>query len=151
MNTVHIGLGSNLGGREANCRAALVLLEERGARVLKVSSMHETEPWGVAGQPAFINAAAEVETPLEPEEFLMLINGIEKEMGRVKTVRWGPRVIDMDILLWGDLILEEPGLKVPHPGMHERSFVLGPLVEVAPGAVHPVLKKTVKELLDGLD
>ena len=150
MATVYIGIGSNLGDREDNCRRALELLEEAGVRVTKRSSMHETEPWGVADQPRFINMAASLETELQPLALLELLKRTEKLMGREETARYGPRLIDLDILLYDSLVLREAGIEIPHPQMHEREFVIAPLSEIAPDALHPVLKKTVSELLAGL-
>ena len=133
MTTVYLGIGSNLGGRQSNCERALELLEGAGVKLKKRSKLIETEPWGVEDQPRFINMAVMAETSLEPLELLSVIKNIEQEMGRhlQKNIpRWGPRVIDIDILLYGLLVHDSPGLKVPHPLMHERAFVLGPLAEI---------------------
>ncbi|MDA8085457.1 MAG: 2-amino-4-hydroxy-6-hydroxymethyldihydropteridine diphosphokinase [Nitrospiraceae bacterium] len=153
MPTACIGIGSNLGDRLQNCRKALKLLEQRGIRIKAVSGAHVTKPWGgreVAGQPDFINMAAVVETDLAPMKLLQTLFQVENEMGRVRVRKWGPRIIDLDILLYGGEIIDQPGLKVPHPLMHEREFVLMPLAEIAPEAVHPVFKKTVRQLLEEL-
>ncbi|RJQ48732.1 MAG: 2-amino-4-hydroxy-6-hydroxymethyldihydropteridine diphosphokinase [Nitrospiraceae bacterium] len=147
MHTVYIGIGSNLGDREENCERAIRLLIEHGMTVTKRSSMIETEPWGVKEQPKFINMALEIKTGMEPDELLHLLKRIENESGRLPTSRWGPRVIDLDILLYDDLILKTPELEIPHPGISERDFVLRPLAEIAPEKVHPVLKKSIKALL----
>jgi dihydroneopterin aldolase/2-amino-4-hydroxy-6-hydroxymethyldihydropteridine diphosphokinase len=144
---VYIGIGSNLGNREENCLKAIRLLSGRGIAVRKQSAMYETEPWGVKDQPMFINMTIEIETDRPPLELLRSLKAVEEEIGRTETVRWGPRVIDMDILFYDDLIVNEPGLQIPHSHMHERGFVLKPLAEIAPDKVHPVLRKTVKELL----
>ncbi|MDP2168474.1 MAG: 2-amino-4-hydroxy-6-hydroxymethyldihydropteridine diphosphokinase [Thermodesulfovibrionales bacterium] len=151
MPVVYIGIGSNMGGRKANCRKAVKLLIREGMRALKQSSMHETKPDGVKEQPLFMNMAVAAETDIPPHRLLKVLKSIEKELGRKETIRRGPRVIDLDILLYGDLILDEPDLKIPHPSMHKRGFVLKPLSEIAPDAVHPVLGKTVKELFEKLD
>jgi 2-amino-4-hydroxy-6-hydroxymethyldihydropteridine diphosphokinase len=145
----YIALGSNLGDREHNLRAAIEMLRQAdGVRVRSVSSFYETEPVGYTEQPAFINAAAEVMTALSPMELLRLCQDIENRLGRVRTVKWGPRTADLDILLYGDAVMDTPELKIPHPLMHERRFVLEPLAEVAPGAVHPVTGMTISQLLD---
>ncbi len=149
MNSIaYIGIGSNLGNREDNCKEAIRLLKENGIVVKKQSSMYETEPWGVKDQPKFINMAIEIETDKKPEELLSVLKNIEKQIGRTETIKWGPRIIDLDILLYDDLILDLPELKIPHPLMHERDFVLKPLSEIAPDKRHPVIGKTVKEMYE---
>jgi len=150
MSTVYIGIGSNLGVREDNCRAAIRHLIDNGIKVLKLSSMIETEPWGVKDQPKFINMAVEVETVLGSEELLRLLKKIEADIGRHPTIHWGPRVIDLDILLYDDLVLKTHELEIPHPQLAEREFVLRPLAEIAPDKMHPVLKKSIKKLLSDL-
>lgn len=110
--------------------------------------MHETEPWGVKDQPQFVNMAVEAETDVSPRELLELIKRIESDMGRRPGKKWGPRVIDIDILMYDHLQINEEGLSVPHPLLHERVFVLEPLAEIAPEKIHPVLRKTVRELLN---
>ncbi len=146
MSTAFIGIGSNLGNREENCNKAIELLIDRGIKVSSRSSIIETEPWGVKVQPKFINMAVELETSVEPKELLKLLKKIESEMGRHTTVRWGPRIIDLDMLFYDDLIIRTPELEVPHPCIKDRDFVLRPLAEIAPDLVHPVLKKSIKEL-----
>jgi 2-amino-4-hydroxy-6-hydroxymethyldihydropteridine diphosphokinase len=146
QTTVYLSLGSNLGDREQNLRAAIARL--RG--VLAVSSFYETEPVEFTEQPWFLNCAVAVRTELTPEQFLAKIQQIEHEMGRRRIRPKGPRNIDIDILLFGDSIINTPELDVPHPAMHQRRFVLEPLNEIAPEARHPVLKKTVRELLQAL-
>ncbi|MDK2786321.1 MAG: dihydroneopterin aldolase / 2-amino-4-hydroxy-6-hydroxymethyldihydropteridine diphosphokinase [Thermotoga sp.] len=142
-----IALGSNLGDREMNLKTALVKMKERGMYIEKLSSFVETEPYGYTDQPKFLNAVCLVETDLSPRALLNTLLAIEREMGRVRTVKWGPRVIDLDIVFYEDLIVNEEGLIIPHPDAHNRLFVLEPLSEIAPDLVHPVLKKTVQELL----
>jgi 2-amino-4-hydroxy-6-hydroxymethyldihydropteridine diphosphokinase len=147
----YIGIGSNLGNRQENCLRAVELLEEKGIIVKKRSSMHETEPRGVKDQPRFINMAREIETDLESKELLRILKIVEKELGRKESFKWGPRSIDLDILLFDDLVLKEDDLEIPHPLMHERDFVLKPLCEIAPDIIHPVLKKKIRELLQELE
>jgi GTP cyclohydrolase-4 len=142
--TVYLSLGSNLGNRQANLDQALKLISER-MRLGKVSSIYDTEPVGLVNQPRFLNLACEVLTRLSPEGLLALLKGIEQKMGRYS--RTGePRIIDIDIVLFGDQVISTPNLVIPHPKMHERAFVLIPLAEIAPDFIHPVLKKTIKEL-----
>lgn len=142
---VFLSLGSNLGDRRANIKAALVLLR-RGCRVKKVSPFYETEPMYFAGQPRFYNAAAQVETGLSPADLLALTAGIEKKLKRRRARRNGPRTLDIDILFYGNRIINSPELKIPHPKLAERAFVLSPLADIAPGFIHPVLKKSVSAL-----
>ena len=150
MSIVYIGIGSNLGDRKEHCLKAVRLFAEKGVVVRRRSSMYETEPWGVKDQPRFINMVIEAETGLTPEELLGVLKEIEEEVGRMETYRWGPRVIDLDILLYDNLAINTPELTIPHPRMHEREFVLRPLVEIAPDKIHPVLKKTIRELFSHL-
>lgn len=146
MPTAYIGIGSNLGNREENCEKAIKLLEGNNIKVTKRSSMIETEPWGVEDQPKFINMAVTIETGFKSEELLRVLKKIEDEIGRSPAERWGPRIIDLDILLYDDLIIKTPELEIPHPHIEEREFVLKPLSEIAPEKIHPVLKKSIKEL-----
>lgn len=151
MARAFIGIGSNIGQREANVRRAVSLMEADGIRQVLLSSLHETEPWGVTDQPGYINAAAEVETDLNPKELLQTLRGIEKRMGRFfEATRWGPRVIDLDILFYDNISLNEPELKIPHPLIPERAFVLDPLSEIAPDLLHPVTGKTISEMRKAL-
>lgn len=147
MPTAYIGIGSNLGNREENCLTAIKLLADRGLIIKKQSAMYETEPWGVEEQPGFINMAIEIETSLEPEKLLESLKCIEAEIGRQDSYRWGPRIIDLDILLYADIIINTPILQIPHPLMHQRGFVLRPMSEIAPDVVHPVIKKTIDKIL----
>ncbi len=142
--TVYLGLGSNLGNRQENLDQALKLLALR-MRLGKVSSIYDTEPIGNVNQPRFLNLACEVFTRLSPEGLLALVKGIEQKMGRYS--RSGePRIIDIDILLFGDKVVNTPDLVIPHPQIADRSFVLVPLAEIAPDVVHPVTRKTIKEM-----
>lgn len=145
---VFLGLGSNLGDREAAIVGALARLAGRGVSVRARSSTWLTEPVGGPPQGFFLNAAAGVETGLAPLELLAAALEVEREMGRVRRERNGPRTIDVDLLLYGDRRVDEPGLTLPHPRLHERRFVLAPLAEIAPTLVHPVLGLTIAELLE---
>jgi len=147
MSTVYIGVGSNLGDREENCSNAVRLLIESGIKVLRISSKIETEPWGVADQPNFINMAIMAETDQKPLELMHLLKNIETDAGRRPTTRWGPRIIDLDILLYDDQVIKTPELEIPHPLMCDREFVLKPLAEIGPDVIHPVFRKSIKELL----
>jgi 2-amino-4-hydroxy-6-hydroxymethyldihydropteridine diphosphokinase len=146
--TAYLSLGSNLGNREDNLDMALKLLSER-MRMGKVSSIYDTEPLGNTSQPRFLNLACEVFTRLTPEGLLALAKGIEGKMGR-RGKSGEPRPIDIDILLYGDTVVEKPDLVIPHPSMAARSFVLVPLAEIAPDLVHPIVKKTIKEMRDAI-
>lgn len=148
MPTVYISISSNLANREENCEKAIDLLIKRGLKVIKRSSLHETEPWGVKEQPKFINIAVEVKTHLKPGELLKTLKEIEINLGRRENKRWGPRIIDLDILFYDNLIIDTPELKIPHSGIKDREFVLNPLSEIAPDKIHPVFKRSIKELLD---
>ncbi|HUM06825.1 MAG TPA: 2-amino-4-hydroxy-6-hydroxymethyldihydropteridine diphosphokinase [Terriglobales bacterium] len=145
----YLSLGSNLGDRSASLRTAIDRLADAGA-VRAVSGFYETEPVEVLDQPWFLNCAVALEFRQPPELLLKMLLAIEEKMGRARFKNKGPRVIDIDIVLFGDRVVNEPGLKIPHPGMQDRRFVLEPLAEIAPYAVHPVLRKTVRDLLVAL-
>ncbi len=148
--TIALALGSNIGNRLAMLSQAINLLCRSGFHVTAMSRVWETLPWGVTEQPRFLNMCLTAITTLEPVEILCTIKDIEKRLGRKPSKRWGPREIDIDILLIGDEIIKMPDLTVPHPFMHDRAFVLAPLVEIAPTIVHPVLKKSLQALFDEL-
>jgi 2-amino-4-hydroxy-6-hydroxymethyldihydropteridine diphosphokinase len=150
MSTVaYLSLGSNIGDREAHLRDALARLQREG-RLIAVSSFYETEPVEVTDQAWFLNCAVGLETSVPPPELMRSLLRIEQEMGRKRIQKKGPRTIDIDILLFGDAVVNTPELTIPHPAMHERRFVLEPLAEIAPDARHPVLKKTIRELREAL-
>lgn len=146
---IYIGAGSNLGNRQENIQKARSFLNQKSMRVLRVSPLYETEALCRPGQtmPAFLNGVFEVETNLDPEELLSRLEQIEKSMGRIKKGDWQPRSIDLDILLYGDQVIFTDRLKIPHPGMDKRWFVLKPLSDLAPDLVHPVGHKSIQEMV----
>lgn len=148
MHIVYLGIGSNIGNREENCNKAINLIKKFGISIKKQSQMYETEPWGLKDQSKFINMALEIETNKTPDELFNTLKQIEKTMGRADEIKWGPRIIDLDILLYDDLIKKTAVLEMPHPLMHERDFVLKPLSEIAPDKRHPVFNKKIKDLLN---
>lgn len=150
LQIVYLLLGSNLGNRKEILEKAIELLSEKIGVIISQSKDYETKPWGVTDQPDFLNLAVSIHTNLKPLEILEQTQSIENQLGRVRKEKWGARLIDVDIMFYGDEIIEEPNLKIPHPLMQERDFALIPLVEIAPNFVHPVLGKTVSELLLGI-
>jgi 2-amino-4-hydroxy-6-hydroxymethyldihydropteridine diphosphokinase len=148
MNTFYLSLGSNVGDREANLVRAIEELAPRGVRIIRQSSFYETEPLEIRDQAWFLNCAVEAETALTPHQLITVLLEIESEMGRHRGIKYGPRNIDMDILLFGASVVDTPDLVIPHPRMAERRFVLAPMNEIAPDSRHPVLDKTIGELLN---
>ncbi len=148
FNAVFLLLGANLGDRWQSFRSATKLIEERIGALKVISAVYETAPWGVLDQPSFLNQVLEIETTFDPETVLRLILQIEHELGRVRHERWAARLIDIDLLYFNDLVLDGSRLTVPHPRLHERRFTLAPLAEIAPDYLHPILKKTNKQLLE---
>jgi 2-amino-4-hydroxy-6-hydroxymethyldihydropteridine diphosphokinase len=152
VTRVYVGIGANLGDRQAMIvRAVEALAARPGVAVLRRSTLRETEPWGMVDQPRFLNGAVELETELEPRDLLAVLLDIERELGRTRDgARWGPRSIDLDVLVYGDVVIDEPGLVVPHPRLAQRRFALEPLAELDPGLVVPGAGR-VDELLALLD
>ena len=154
MHTNHrlfLGTGTNLGDRKKNLFLALQLIEKQIGRVNSQSGIYETKAWGKTDQPDFLNQALEVYTPQTPQEVLENCLNIEQQMGRIRIEKWGTRLIDVDILFYDDLILKQPNLIIPHPFIQDRSFVLKPLEEIAPDFVHPVLERSIQNLLEELE
>jgi 2-amino-4-hydroxy-6-hydroxymethyldihydropteridine diphosphokinase len=147
LKTVYLSLGSNLGDRAANLRRALELLASPEVGITRLSSTYETEPQDLRHQPWFLNIIAEIETTLFPLQLLGRIQKIEKELGRQRVVDKGPRTLDIDIVLFGDSVINTPRLHVPHPRMQDRRFVLEPLAELAPELRHPLTRRTIREML----
>ena len=146
MATVYLGLGTNLGNKEANLRTAIHKLQERIGKQVSLSSFYETAPWGFESDHSFLNAAIGLETSLSPIEILHITQEIEKELGRTKKSvngSYSDRLIDIDILLYDTLVLQTPELTIPHPLMTERDFVMKPLIEIAGNVIHPILKKRI--------
>jgi 2-amino-4-hydroxy-6-hydroxymethyldihydropteridine diphosphokinase len=148
MAVAYIGIGSNLDCRELNCFQSIELMKSGSGVVEVCSSLHETKAWGVTDQPDFINMAVKLVTSHEPLALLHRLQQIEQTKGREKTFRWGPRVIDLDILFYDNLTVATLELIIPHPGAHERLFVLKPMMEIAPCFIHPLLNKTIRQLYE---
>lgn len=151
--TVYIGLGSNLGDRVRQIAQALALLDSLdGISVVRVASLIETQPvGGAAGQNDYLNGVAQLDCRFSAMELLAILLDVEKQLGRTRTEPWGARTIDLDLLLFDDQIIDEPQLQVPHPRMHERDFVLKPLAELAPEVVHPILGKSIRQILHEME
>ena len=147
MNKVYLAFGSNIGESMKTIESAFTLLEQNQMKITNKSSIYETEPYGYKDQPNFVNGVVEVETELTCREVLKNILDIELKLGRVRTIHWGPRVIDLDIIFYNDEIYCEQDLIVPHPDLQNRDFVLKPMNDLCPEFIHPILKKSVKEML----
>jgi 2-amino-4-hydroxy-6-hydroxymethyldihydropteridine diphosphokinase len=143
---VYLGLGSNMGNRASNLKMAADLISKLIGKTAKASHVYETQPWGNPDQEYFYNQVLMVNTTLDPRDLLAAITKIEREMGRERKVKWGPRVIDIDVLFYGKRIIRDKGLEIPHPEMHKRNFVLVPMMEIAPEYEHPVLHQAIDDL-----
>ena len=147
MNLAYLLIGGNLGNRSANLQNALHQIEKNCGKILDLSAIYETAAWGLSNQPSFYNQALSIQTNLEPKALMEQLLAIETNMGRIRSIKLGPRLIDLDILLINNLILNTETLILPHPSMEQRRFALLPLAEIAPNLMHPILQKTIQELL----
>lgn len=147
MNTAILLIGGNLDNRIANLQQAVQTIHQQAGKVIKASALYETAPWGNVQQPDYLNQALQIETSLEPLPLLHTLLNIERNIGRIRQQKWGARVIDIDIIFYDDQVISLPELKVPHPRMQNRRFVLVPLNEILPGLVHPVLQQNISTLL----
>lgn len=143
---VFLGIGSNMGDRKANIKTASDLIEKFIGKIAKRSHLYETQPWGQPEQEWFYNQVVMANTTLDPRGLLETVGQIERQMGRKRTEKWGPRIIDVDILFYGKRVIRDKGLEIPHPELHERAFVLAPLMEIAPEYEHPILHKPIDVL-----
>ncbi len=151
-NKVFIGVGSNVGDKMQNIEKAVELINKNSeCEIVNVSSIYESKPYGDVKQDNFFNSVVRIETNLEPDNLFRILKDIEEKIGRIKTKRWGPREIDLDILLYDDLVYSENNLTIPHRGIQERDFVMVPLIEIEPEIVHPVFKKKISQLLKKAD
>ena len=148
MNTAYLLTGGNMGDREKNLAAARELIHKNCGPIMLTSSVYETAAWGKTDQPSFLNQALLIHTSLDADRLMQCILELEEKMGRVREKKFGPRIIDIDILLFNQDIISTAIVKIPHPELQNRRFVLTPLVEIAPSMIHPALKKTIKELLN---
>ncbi len=149
MHTIYLALGANVGDKKANIEKAILLLEEK-IHVLKIAPLYETKPWGYKMQDNFLNTALQAITDLSPQDLLLFIKKIEEKIGRIKRFKNGPREIDIDILFYDQLVYKSKDLQIPHPGITERDFVLQPLFYINPDFIHPVLQKSIRQLLQEL-
>jgi len=151
MNTAILLIGGNLGNRPLLLQQAVQLIEQQAGKVVKLSGLYETAPWGNVQQPDYLNQALQISTPLPPLPLLHTLLNIEREIGRIRQQKWGARVIDIDIIFYNDEVISLPELKIPHPRMQNRQFVLVPLNEILPDWVHPIFQQTVHALLAACD
>lgn len=151
MERAYLLLGTNLGNLKQNLKNALASLEKNDIKILKISKIYRTKPWGKADQPDFLNMAVEVETSFSPQELLKILKGIEQKLKREKNEKWGPRIIDIDILFYGNRRINESDLIIPHPYFFERNFAIIPMADIAPDFIPPGQNKCIKEVKAGVD